>query len=487
MATIKENAKILEILTSLSKQRGFVFQSSEIYGGLGSTWDYGPLGVELKRNVKNLWWDNMITSRSNVIGMDASILMHPKVWEASGHVENFHDPLVDNKISKKRYRLDHLLEEQSEEVITNLLKKLNLKKSADSESTIQSIVSQLLSDEASSGTFIIDSGVIDPHTKEVGEWTNTRQFNLMFKTHIGPVSDSSSIAYLRPETAQGIFVNYLNVQSTSRQKLPFGIGQIGKAFRNEITTGNFIFRTREFEQMEMEFFCHPNETSKWLDFWKQERLEWFKSLGINEDKLRLRAHGEDEMAHYSSACYDIEYKFDFGWSELEGIADRGTYDLDQHMKHSNKKLTYFDQVNNTHFVPAVVEASAGIDRAMLTILADAFCQEEVNGEKRTVMKLSPKIAPIKVAVFPLMNKLDMPDFADKITDDLRKNNIASFYDQGGSIGKRYRRQDEAGTPFGITVDHDTIEDNTVTLRYRDTMKQERIPADKIVKVLKSEI
>ena len=488
MATIKDNAKILEILTSLSKQRGFVFQSSEIYGGLGSTWDYGPLGVELKRNVKNLWWDNMITSRSNVIGMDASILMHPKVWEASGHVENFHDPLVDNKISKKRYRLDHLLEEQSEEVIANLLKKLNLKKSSDSESTIQSIVSQLLNDEASSGTFIIDSGVIDPHTKEVGEWTNTRQFNLMFKTHIGPVSDSSSIAYLRPETAQGIFVNYLNVQSTSRQKLPFGIGQIGKAFRNEITTGNFIFRTREFEQMEMEFFCHPNETSKWLDFWKQERLEWFKSLGINEDKLRLRAHGEDEMAHYSSACYDIEYKFDFGWSELEGIADRGTYDLDQHMKHSNKKLTYFDQVNNTHFVPAVVEASAGVDRAMLTILADAFCQEEeVNGEKRTVMKLSPKIAPIKVAVFPLMNKLDMPDFADKITDDLRKNNIASFYDQGGSIGKRYRRQDEAGTPFGITVDHDTMEDNTVTLRYRDTMKQERIPADKIVKVLKSEI
>ena len=487
MATIKDDAKILEILTSLSKQRGFVFQSSEIYGGLGSTWDYGPLGVELKRNVKNLWWDNMITSRSNVVGMDASILMHPKVWEASGHVENFHDPLVDNKISKKRYRLDHLLEEQSEEVITNLLKKLNLKKSSDSESTIQSIVSQLLSDEASSGTFIIDSGVIDPHTKEVGEWTNTRQFNLMFKTHIGPVSDSSSVAYLRPETAQGIFVNYLNVQSTSRQKLPFGIGQIGKAFRNEITTGNFIFRTREFEQMEMEFFCHPNETSKWLDFWKQERLEWFKSLGINEDKLRLRAHGEDEMAHYSSACYDIEYKFDFGWSELEGIADRGTYDLDQHMKHSNKKLTYFDQVNNTHFVPAVVEASAGVDRAMLTILADAFCQEEVNGEKRTVMKLSPKIAPIKVAVFPLMNKLDMPDFADKITDDLRNNNIASFYDQGGSIGKRYRRQDEAGTPFGITVDHDTMEDNTVTLRYRDTMKQERIPADKIVKVLKSEI
>jgi len=487
MATIKDNAKILEILTSLSKQRGFIFQSSEIYGGLGSTWDYGPLGVELKRNVKNLWWHHMITSRNNVVGMDAAILMHPKVWEASGHVENFHDPLVDNKISKKRYRLDHLLEDQSEDVISNLLNKLNIKEGEDLESTIQSIVSQLLEDEESSGSIIIECGVIDSHTKEVGDWTNVRQFNLMFKTHIGPVSDSSSIAYLRPETAQGIFVNYLNVQSTSRQKLPFGIAQIGKAFRNEITTGNFIFRTREFEQMEMEFFCHPDETGKWLNYWKEERLNWFKSLGINSDKLRLRAHGEDEMAHYSSACYDVEYKFDFGWSELEGIADRGTYDLDQHMKHSNKKLTYFDQVNNQHFVPAVVEASAGVDRAMLTILADAFCQEEVNGDKRTVMKLSPKIAPIKVAVFPLMNKLNMPECAEKIVDDLRNNSIASFYDSGGSIGKRYRRQDEAGTPFGLTVDHDTFEDNTVTLRDRDTMEQERISVDKIIDVLKSKL
>ena len=487
MATIKNNAKILEILTSLSKQRGFVFQSSEIYGGLGSTWDYGPLGVELKRNVKNLWWHHMITSRNNVVGMDASILMHPKVWEASGHVENFHDPLVDNKISKKRYRLDHLLEGQSEDVMSSLLKKLNIKEGKDLESTIQSIVSQLLQDEESSGSMIIECGVIDSHTKEVGDWTNVRQFNLMFKTHIGPVSDSSSIAYLRPETAQGIFVNYLNVQSTSRQKLPFGIAQIGKAFRNEITTGNFIFRTREFEQMEMEFFCHPDETGKWLNYWKEERLNWFKSLGINSEKLRLRAHGEDEMAHYSSACYDVEYKFDFGWSELEGIADRGTYDLDQHMKHSNKKLTYFDQVNNQHFVPAVVEASAGVDRAILTILADAFYQEEVNGDKRTVMKLSPKIAPIKVAVFPLMNKLNMPEFAEKIVDDLRNNSIASFYDSGGSIGKRYRRQDEAGTPFGLTVDHDTFEDNAVTLRDRDTMEQERVSVDKIMDVLKAKL
>ena len=486
MATIKDNAKILEILTSLSKQRGFVFQSSEIYGGLGSTWDYGSLGVELKRNVKNLWWHHMITSRNNVVGMDAAILMHPKVWEASGHVENFHDPLVDNKISKKRYRLDHLLEEQSEDVISNLLNKLNIKEGEDLESTIQSIVSQLLQDEESSGSIIIECGVIDSYTKEVGDWTNVRQFNLMFKTHIGPVSDSSSIAYLRPETAQGIFVNYLNVQSTARQKLPFGIAQIGKAFRNEITTGNFIFRTREFEQMEMEFFCHKDDTKKWLKHWSEERLNWFKSLGINENKLRLRAHGDDELAHYSSACFDVEYQFDFGWSELEGIADRGTYDLDQHMEHSGKKLTYFDTVNNVHFVPAVVESSAGVDRALLTVLADAYTEEEINDEKRVLLKLSPKLAPTTVAIFPLMNKGGMPEIAQKLTSDLRKN-YSSFYDAGGSIGKRYRRQDEAGTPFGITIDHDTLEDNTVTLRDRDTMEQIRVNIDKASEAIADKI
>ena len=484
MATIKDNATMLEILTSLSKQRGFVFQSSEIYGGLGSTWDYGPLGVELKRNIKNEWWQFMITSRNNVVGMDAAILMHPDVWRASGHVENFHDPLVDNKISKKRYRVDHLLEEQSSDTINNLLKILNIKATADQ---IINIISALIQNQEKSGDIMRQSQVIDPHTKEVGEWTSVRQFNLMFKTNIGPVDDSSSIAYLRPETAQGIFVNFQNVQATSRQKLPFGIAQIGKAFRNEITTGNFIFRTREFEQMEMEFFCKPDSTKEWLKFWSNERMKWFESLGINKEKLRLRAHGDDELAHYSSACYDIEYKFDFGWSELEGIADRGTFDLDQHMNASNKKLTYFDQANNEHFVPAVVEASAGVDRALLTILADAFTKEEVNGESRTVLKLSPKIAPIKVAVFPLMNKNNMPEISQKIVDDIRNSGIASFYDAGGSIGKRYRRQDEAGTPFGITVDHDTLEDNTVTLRDRDTMEQDRISIDKIIEVLKTKL
>ena len=484
MATIKENAKILEILTSLSKQRGFIFQSSEIYGGLGSTWDYGPLGVELKRNLKNEWWQFMVTSRNNIVGMDAAILMHPDVWKASGHVENFHDPLIDNKISKKRYRVDHLLEKQSEEVIEKLSKALSINSNDD---LITKIVLKLIDNQNDSGNIMKESTVIDPQTKEIGDWTNVRQFNLMFKTNIGPVDDSSSIAYLRPETAQGIFVNFQNIQSTSRQKIPFGIAQIGKAFRNEITTGNFIFRTREFEQMEMEFFCKINDTKKWLEYWCEQRMNWFKSLGINSDKLRLRAHGEDELAHYSSACYDIEYKFDFGWSELEGIADRGTFDLDQHINASNKKLTYFDQINNEHFVPAVVESSAGVDRALLTILADAFTQEEVKGESRTVLKLSPKIAPIKVAVFPLMNKNNMPEISEKIVDKIQSAGIASFFDSGGSIGKRYRRQDEAGTPFGITVDHDTLEDNTVTLRDRDTMEQERVPIDEIIAILQKKL
>ena len=483
MPTLKENASILEILTSLSKQRGFVFQSSEIYGGLGSTWDYGPLGVELKRNIKNEWWQSMVTSRNNIVGMDASILMHPDVWKASGHVENFHDPLIDNKVSKKRYRVDHLLEEQDETVI----KKLSDILGVQSDDIIQSIVLALIKNKDNSSSIMKEAGTIDPFTKKIGDWTNTRQFNLMFKTNIGPVDDSSSIAYLRPETAQGIFVNFQNVQSTSRQKLPFGIAQIGKAFRNEITTGNFIFRTREFEQMEMEFFCKLDDTEEWLKYWSDERMKWFKSLGINKDKLRLRVHGDDELAHYSSACYDIEYKFDFGWSELEGIADRGTFDLDQHMNASGKKLTYFDQVNNQHIVPAVVETSAGVDRTLLTVLADAFTKEEVNGESRTVLKLSPKIAPIKVAVFPLMNKNNMPEFSQKIVEDIRSSGIASFYDTGGSIGKRYRRQDEAGTPFGITIDHDTIEDNTVTLRDRDTMQQERISIDNIISVLKDKL
>ena len=478
-----DNFKIIDILTSLSKRRGFVFQSSEIYGGLASTWDYGPLGVELKRNIKDLWWKSIVTANENVVGMDAAILMHPNVWEASGHVENFHDPLIDNKETKKRYRVDHLLNDQDDGVIDSLLSHFKIENNFDNDDECyQAIISKLM-DLDNSGEVMKGCGVIDPFNKNLGDWTDLRQFNLMFKTHMGPVQESGAEIYMRPETAQGIFVNYLNVQSTARQKLPFGIAQIGKAFRNEITTGNFIFRTREFEQMEMEFFCHIDDTKKWLEHWSNERLNWFKNLGINEDKLRLRAHGDDELAHYSSACFDVEYQFDFGWSELEGIADRGTFDLDQHIEHSGKKLTYFDTINNKHFVPAVVETSAGVDRAFLTVLADAYTEEEVNGENRVLLKLSPKIAPTTVAVFPLMNKLGMPELAQKITADLRES-YSTFYDAGGSIGKRYRRQDEAGTPFGITVDHDTLSDNTVTLRNRDTMEQSRISIDQADSAIK---
>jgi len=430
--------KSIEKVVSLSKRRGFIFQSSEIYGGLGSTWDYGPLGVEMKNKIKNQWWQDMVTSRQNVVGMDAAILMHPDVWEASGHVHNFHDPMVDCKNCKARYRADHI----------------DLNKPCER------------------------CGKTD--------WTEPRQFNLMFKTSLGAVADSGDDTYLRPETAQGIFVNFSNVVTTARQKLPFGIAQLGKAFRNEITTGNFLFRTREFEQMEMEFFINPEEAGKWLEYWSKERLNWFKSLGVREEKLRLRPHDSDELAHYSTACYDVEYEFPFGWSELEGIADRGTYDLDQHNKHAKKKQTYFDQPNNKHIVPAVIEASAGVDRAFLTCLVDAYREEEVNGEERVVLKLSPKVAPITCAVFPLVKKDNLPEIAEKIFTEIQTE-YSAFFDIGGSIGKRYRRQDEAGTPFGITVDHQTLDDNTVTLRDRDTMEQVRIPADTVLSEIKSRI
>ena len=430
--------KSIENIVSLCKRRGFIFQNSEIYGGLGSTWDYGPLGTEMKKRIKDDWWQNTVTSRPNVVGMDSSILMHPKVWEASGHISNFNDPMVDCKQCKSRYRADHI-------DTNNPCKKCGNK-----------------------------------------DWTEPRQFNLMFKTSIGPVEDDANITFLRPETAQGIFVNFNNVQTTARQKIPFGIAQIGKAFRNEITTGNFLFRTREFEQMEMEFFVHPDNTSEWLKYWSQERLNWFVQLGIKKDKLRLRPHGDDELAHYSSACNDIEYEFPFGWSELEGIADRGTYDLDQHIEHSKKKLNYFDPKTNNRYIPAVVEASAGVDRAFLTCLVDAYTEEEVREEKRVLLKLSPKIAPITCAVFPLVNKDGLPEIAEKIVEDMRKY-FSTFFDQGGSIGKRYRRQDEAGTPFGVTIDHETTENGTVTLRDRDSMEQKRISKNKICDLIKEKI
>jgi len=420
----------MDKLVSLCKRRGFIFQNSEIYGGLEATYDYGPLGVELKNNIKHLWWRDIVTSREDVVGMDTAILMHPKVWEASGHVEEFHDPLVDCMNCNARFRADHI--DQNEPCPTCGKQK----------------------------------------------WTEPRQFNLMLKTHYGPSEDSSSVIYLRPETAQGIFVNFLNAQSTARMKIPFGIAQIGKAFRNEITTGNFLFRTREFEQMELEYFVKPEESTKWLDYWVETRFDWYKSLGIQESKLRLRQHEKNELAHYAIDCYDVEYEFPFGWSELEGIADRGTYDLDQHVKYSGKKLAWFDPQSNNHITPAVVESSAGVDRPVLMVLADAYHEEEVRGENRVVLRLKPKLAPTKVAIFPLVNRDGMPEIGRKIFDDL-KGDFSAFYDDGGSIGRRYRRQDEAGTPFGITVDSQTLEDQTVTIRDRDSMEQERIRMDRL--------
>ena len=441
MAEEKSNlsdSKVMDKLVSLCKRRGFIFQSSEIYGGLEATYDYGPLGAELKNNVKQLWWRDIVTSRSDIVGMDAAILMNPEVWKASGHLTEFHDPMVDCKNCKARYRADHI----------------DLEKNCPA------------------------CGIKD--------WTEARQFNLMLKTYYGPSEDSSSEIYLRPETAQGIFVNFSNVLTASRAKLPFGIAQIGKSFRNEVTTGNFLFRSREFEQMEMEFFVKPDETTQWLNFWREERLQWYKSLGIREDRLKLRPHDDDELAHYAAACFDVEYQFPFGWSELEGIADRGTYDLEQHAKNSGKKLTWFDSSENKHITPAVVEVSAGVDRTVLTILVDAYHEEEVKGENRVVLKLNPKLAPITMAVFPLVNRDGMPEIAEKIVETLR-GEFAAFFDAGGSIGRRYRRQDEAGTPYGITIDSETLEDQSVTVRDRDTMKQERISIDQLQSYFRNKI
>jgi glycyl-tRNA synthetase len=436
----------MDKLVSLAKRRGFVFQSSEIYGGLGSVWDYGPLGVELKRNIKERWWRSMVHEREDVEGLDAAILMHPKVWEASGHVAGFTDPLVDCKQCKNRFRAD---------------------------------------DSRLKGT----PGEPDarcPVCGNKGTLTAPRQFNLMFKTFMGPVEESASIVYLRPETAQGIYVNYLNVLQSSRQKIPFGIAQIGKAFRNEITPGNFIFRTREFEQMEMQFFVKPGTEDQWFESWRQDRMLWHQSLGVRPEKLRFHQHGPDELAHYAKAAYDIEYEFPFGWHEFEGIHNRTDFDLSRHQQASGKKLEYLDPATNERFVPYVVETSLGADRTALVVLCDAYHEEEVQGEKRVVLRLHPSIAPLKAAVFPLVNKDGMPELARRVYDDLRRQ-FNVFYDDGGSIGRRYRRQDEAGTPFGITVDGQSLQDQTVTVRDRDTLAQERIAVSRLAEYLTAKL
>lgn len=433
----------MEKLVSLCKRRGYVFQSSEIYGGTGSVWDYGPLGVELKRNVKESWWRSMVHERDDVEGLDASILMHPRVWEASGHVDGFTDPLVECKNCNRRFRADN----------------------PDIRWTNQCPVCG---------------------TKEA--FGEPRLFNLMFKTFMGPVESQAAVVYLRPETAQGIFVNFQNVLTSSRQRIPFGIAQIGKAFRNEITPGNFTFRTREFEQMEMQFFVEPGTDEEWFEYWKASRLEWVKSLGIREERLRYQEHSPEELAHYAKKAYDIEYEFPFGWNEIEGIHNRTDFDLARHQEYSGKRLEYVDPVDRSkRYIPYVVETSAGADRTTLAVLADAYREEELEGETRVVLGLHPKLAPIKVAVLPLVKKDGLPEIAEGIQRDLRRAAVPSFYDDAGSIGKRYRRQDEAGTPFAVTVDGQTLEDGTVTIRDRDTLRQERIAKERVVEYVRERV
>ena len=425
----------LQTLVSLSKRRGFVFQSSEIYGGLNSCWDYGPLGSQLKLNVKLAWWKAM-TRRSDIVGLDAAILMHPTVWKASGHVDGFSDPLVDCKECKNRFRQD---------------------------------------------TAMVDGKVICPSCGS-DNVTEPRDFNLMFETHMGAIKDESSVVYMRPETAQGIYVNFENVQTSMRKKLPFGIAQIGKSFRNEITPGNFIFRTREFEQMEMQFFVKPGTDEKWFDEWKQIRWDFYKTIGLTESKLRYEEHGPDELAHYAKAAFDVQYEFPIGWQELEGVHNRSDFDLTQHQKFSGKKLEYFDEANKEKYIPYVVETAVGCDRLCLAVLCDAYREEitEKDGKKdsRVVMGFHPSLAPVKVAILPLSKKPELQEISHKIRDDLSLEwNVE--YDETASIGKRYRRQDEIGTPLCVTVDFDSLEDKAVTVRHRDSMNQDRIPIEQL--------
>ncbi len=429
----------LDTIVNLSKRRGFVFPSSEIYGGLRSAYDYGPLGTELLRNVKNEWWRSMVQERDDIVGLDSAILQARQVWVASGHEEVFTDPMVECRKCNARWRLDKL---DDPDLCTNCGKR--------------------------------------------GEFTEPRLFNLMFKTFMGPVEDDDNMVYLRPETAQGIFINYENVRRTGRLKLPFGIAQVGRSFRNEITPGQFVFRTREFEQMEMEFFCAPEESQKWFDYWVQSRHEWYTNLGMTPESLRVRVHEQDELSHYSAGTVDVEYLFPWGWDELEGIANRTDFDLRQHTEHSGTDLRYYDQEADTRFFPHVIEPAAGATRTTFAFLIDAYAEEEVGGEARTVLRLHPKLAPYKLAVLPLSKKPELVEPASKIAQELRKDYMLEF-DVTQSIGRRYRRQDEIGTPYCITYDFDSIDDSAVTVRDRDTMKQDRVSVDRLAEYLRTRL
>ncbi len=458
-----QNKPTMETLASLCKRRGFIFQSSEIYDGINGFWDYGPLGCELKRNVREAWWRDVVVRRDNVVGLDSSIIMHPKVWEASGHIGGFADPMVDCRACRKRFRADALCEEQGQALLKN---------------------------EAG---FELPPGMVCPACGSK-ELTPPRAFNLMFKTHVGPVEEQSAVAYLRPETAQGIFVQFANVLAVARQKIPFGIAQIGKAFRNEINPRNFTFRSREFEQMELEFFVKPGSDAEWHDYWVKERMRWYADIGLPAESLQAHVYDKEELAHYASACVDVMYDFPFGMQELEGIAARGDFDLSRHQQHSGKTLEYFDQDTHEKFMPHVVEPSAGVDRIVLALLCEAYYEEWVPAGKntaspreaehgvaapdgfelRTVLRFAPRMAPIKAAVFPLLkNKPELVAKARTIYEQLQRR-WNCFWDITGAIGRRYRRQDEIGTPFGVTIDFQTLEDDTVTLRERDSMRQIRL-------------
>jgi len=473
-----------------------VFQSSEIYGGLNGCWDYGPLGVELLKNIKEEWWKFM-TYREDIEGLDASILMHPRVWEASGHVENFSDPMVDCKNCKSRYRLDILGDQVSDKKKEKEITALRAVLEASSPSKFATLLGILESepDLSERYTKILENKEIAfdllneascPNCGMKATFTEPRQFNLMFKTFIGPVEKEGNAVYLRPETAQGIFVNFLNVMNCSRQKLPFGIAQIGKAFRNEINTKNFLFRTREFEQMEMQYFVKPGSDKSHYDNWKAARLEWYKSLGMEAEKLRYHDHPADKLAHYAKEATDIEYAFPFGWGEIEGIHNRTDFDLRRHEEYSGKSQKYFDEESKEKFTPFIIETSAGASRSFMAFLINAYNEEEVNGETRIVMKFHPKLAPVKAAIFPLVNKDGMPEISREIEAELRPF-MKVFYDDKGAIGRRYRRQDEAGTPFCITIDTQTLEDNTVTVRERDSMEQVRVNKSELLHHLISKL
>ena len=438
--------KTIDNIVSLCKRRGIIFQSSEIYGGFSAVYDYGPLGVELKNNISKFWWKEMTQIHENIVGLDSGILMHPSIWEASGHVGAFNDPLVDCKKCKARYRADEF------------------------------------SDDFSSINW---NEIQCPNCGTIGDMTEPRHFNLMFKTHVGPVQETGTEAYLRPETAQGIYVNYQLIQGAMRMKIPFGIAQIGKAFRNEIIARNFIFRTREFEQMEMQYFVKPGTDDAILENWKEKRFIFYsKYLGIDKSKLRFHKHGDNELAHYAKEAWDIEYHFPFGWSEIEGIHNRTDYDLSQHEKFSGKNLSYFDQPNNERFLPYIIETSAGLNRMLLTVLVDAYWEDIEN--KRIVMKFDPMIAPVKAVICPLTKKDGLPKKARDVTMKL-KSHFKVIYDQQGSIGKRYYRQDEAGTPFGVTIDHQSLADETFTLRYRDTQEQDRLSLEQIISIINKSV